>query len=260
MLSIRDLHVSYGSMKVLDGINMDIIDEKIAIIGPNGSGKTTLLKSIAGLISDFSGDIMYEGRSIKKSDGMPGLGVNLPEVFRILDSDARVLTRIYAQAVSVGWDRIMHDMARFGLEGAMDRKIREMSEGQRKIFCNIMALNLGYRIALLDEPFESLDQRSKGLLAEIIDDRLESVMIITHEMSMLRRIRSLRLFFMFNGRLFGSAPADLIEELYVDPDPHGRVLFQIDLGKRTFYVKIGSGKVKLSTAGSMDLLSEAIYD
>ncbi|WP_297215179.1 ABC transporter ATP-binding protein [Thermoplasma sp.] len=260
MLSIRDLSVLYGSIKVLDRINMEIVDEKIAIIGPNGSGKTTLLKSISGLISDFSGDIIYDGQSIKASKNMPGLGINLPDVFRVLDADARVLIKIYAQAVGVEEDRIMHDMVRFGLDRAMNRKMREMSEGQKKIFCNIMALHLGYRIALLDEPFESLDQRSKGLLAEIIGDRREPVMIITHEIGMLRKIRHLKLFFMFNGRLFGSAPADLIEELYIDPDPSGRVLFQIDSGDRTFYVKIGSGKVKLSAAGSMDLVSEVLYD
>ena len=56
MLEIKDLHVSYGGIKALRGINIEVPDGKIVtLIGANGAGKSTLLRTISGLVKAESG-------------------------------------------------------------------------------------------------------------------------------------------------------------------------------------------------------------
>lgn len=65
MLEVKNLSVSYGGIKALRGINMQVADKKIvSLIGANGAGKSTLLRTISGLVKAQSGSIKFEGEEI----------------------------------------------------------------------------------------------------------------------------------------------------------------------------------------------------
>lgn len=65
MLEIKDLHVSYGGIKALRGINIEVPDGKIVtLIGANGAGKSTLLRTISGLVKAECGSILLDGKDI----------------------------------------------------------------------------------------------------------------------------------------------------------------------------------------------------
>ena len=65
MLKIKDLHVSYGGMKALRGIDLEVPDGKIVtLIGANGAGKSTTLRTISGLVKAESGSIEYDGQEL----------------------------------------------------------------------------------------------------------------------------------------------------------------------------------------------------
>lgn len=65
MLEVKNLSVSYGGIKALRGINMEVADKKIvSLIGANGAGKSTLLRTISGLVKAQSGSIKFEGEEI----------------------------------------------------------------------------------------------------------------------------------------------------------------------------------------------------
>ena len=65
ILSVRDLHVSYGAINALHGISIDVEKgEIVTLIGANGAGKTTTLRTISGLLRPSSGDIAFDGKSI----------------------------------------------------------------------------------------------------------------------------------------------------------------------------------------------------
>ncbi len=69
MLEIKDLHVSYGGIKALRGINIEVPDGKIVtLIGANGAGKSTLLRTISGLVKSESGSILLDGKELS---GLP---------------------------------------------------------------------------------------------------------------------------------------------------------------------------------------------
>ena len=65
MLEVRGLEASYGELKVLWSVDIGVNKgEIVALVGPNGAGKTTLLRTIAGVIKEDKGDILFEGRRI----------------------------------------------------------------------------------------------------------------------------------------------------------------------------------------------------
>src|SRR5690348_8236173 len=65
MLQIHDLHVSYGEIKALRGISLEVPEHAIvSLIGANGAGKTTLLRTISGLLKARSGSIQWNGREL----------------------------------------------------------------------------------------------------------------------------------------------------------------------------------------------------
>ncbi|MCI6891552.1 MAG: ABC transporter ATP-binding protein [Treponema sp.] len=65
MLEVKDLDVSYGGIKALRGINLEVPDGKIvALIGANGAGKSTLLRTISGLVKADSGSIIFDGKEL----------------------------------------------------------------------------------------------------------------------------------------------------------------------------------------------------
>ena len=65
MLEVKDLHVSYGGIHALRGINMEVPDGKIVtLIGANGAGKSTTLRTISGLVKAGSGSVTYNGEEI----------------------------------------------------------------------------------------------------------------------------------------------------------------------------------------------------
>ncbi|MBS7266353.1 MAG: ABC transporter ATP-binding protein [Treponema sp.] len=65
MLKIKDLHVSYGGIKALRGINIEVSDGKIVtLIGANGAGKSTLLRTISGLVKAESGSILLDDEEL----------------------------------------------------------------------------------------------------------------------------------------------------------------------------------------------------
>lgn len=66
MLQIKDLHVSYGGIKALRGISLDVPDGKIVtLIGANGAGKSTLLRTISGLVKPESGSIKLDNKELR---------------------------------------------------------------------------------------------------------------------------------------------------------------------------------------------------
>jgi branched-chain amino acid transport system ATP-binding protein len=65
VLSIRSLEVSYGGLKALNEVSLDVEEGQfVAVVGPNGAGKTTLFKTISGIVTPAAGEITYKGKNL----------------------------------------------------------------------------------------------------------------------------------------------------------------------------------------------------
>ena len=73
MLEIRDLHVRYGAITAVRGVDLDIrAGEIVALIGANGAGKSTIARAVAGLLP-FQGEVRYQGRALKPNNAEQNL-------------------------------------------------------------------------------------------------------------------------------------------------------------------------------------------
>ena len=97
MLKINNLKVSYGGIKALDGINLEVPDGKIVtLIGANGAGKSTTLRTISGLVKADSGSITYDGQELlgKSIDSILAAGIAMVPEGRRVFTDLTVLENL----------------------------------------------------------------------------------------------------------------------------------------------------------------------
>ena len=87
LLELRDVHSAYGNVQALKGISMHVeAGEIVTLLGANGAGKSTTLRTISGLMPDTSGEIFFDGKSIRQTspEGIVRLGIaHVPEGRRI---------------------------------------------------------------------------------------------------------------------------------------------------------------------------------
>ena len=102
LLEIKDLHVSYGAIKAIKGIDLHVNKgEVVAILGANGAGKTTTLRTISGLLRSNSGEILFDDKNITKTPAhnIVNLGMShSPEgrrVFGTLSTEENLLMGAY---------------------------------------------------------------------------------------------------------------------------------------------------------------------
>ena len=91
MLEVKDLHVSYGGIRALRGVNLEVPDGRIVtLIGANGAGKSTMLRTISGLVKAESGSVLYNGKELI---GMP-INKILEEGIAMVPEGRRVFTNL----------------------------------------------------------------------------------------------------------------------------------------------------------------------
>lgn len=161
MLEVKDLHVHYGMIEAIKGINFEVNKgEVIALIGANGAGKTTTLHTITGLLSPSKGEVIYEGRDISKMPGhkIVSLGMaHVPEgrrVFAQLSVYENLLMGAYTRkdkeeiqkTLRVVYDRFPR------LEERKNQMAGTLSGGEQQMLAMGRALMSHPSIILMDEP------------------------------------------------------------------------------------------------------------
>ncbi len=161
MLEVKDLHVHYGMIEAIKGINFEVNKgEVIALIGANGAGKTTTLHTITGLLSPSKGEVIYEGKDISKMPGhkIVSLGMaHVPEgrrVFAQLSVYENLLMGAYTRkdkeeiqkTLRVVYDRFPR------LEERKNQMAGTLSGGEQQMLAMGRALMSHPSIILMDEP------------------------------------------------------------------------------------------------------------
>lgn len=213
ILSVDDLHFSYGETPILKNISLSVKNqEMVMILGPNGSGKTTLLRCLNGINRPQKGTITLEDKNMRRMSGREiarriGYVPQSSEKVRLTAFDAILLGR----RPYVGWrlaesdimkvDAIIHT---FGLDELALRYLDEMSGGELQKVTIARALVQEPRILLLDEPISSLDVKNQIEIMEtmkhIIKGHGLSAVISLHDLTMALRYGD-RFVFMKKGEI-----------------------------------------------------------
>ncbi|MDB4971804.1 MAG: ABC-type multidrug transport system, ATPase component [Myxococcaceae bacterium] len=173
MIEASRLCKSYGARKVLDDVSLRIaVGQGVALLGPNGSGKTTLLCLLAGVLRADSGSVHAAGVSIDKRSARRSLAFvpQHPAVYDGLSGSENValfgrLHGLRGEALAEG--------ARAALTAAelwplRDQRASTYSGGMRRRLSLACALVHAPSLLLLDEPFEGVDDKSRGHLLEVL--------------------------------------------------------------------------------------------
>jgi ABC-type branched-subunit amino acid transport system ATPase component len=192
MLEVVEVSKMFGRNVVLKNVTFSLKNGILGIYGANGSGKTTLLKIISGFEKPSCGRVFFNGREItnKAPQEIAKLGVamafQIPRVFWNLTVHENVL--LAARET----DYTAEICKELNLEDVLFKKAKEISQGKVKLLQLAMCFALKPKLALLDEPFASLDAENVEVVLEFLKKRGSEIsMIITaHRTKILKTIAS----------------------------------------------------------------------
>ena len=235
ILAISGLSKRFGALKATDDVSLDLQPGEIhALIGPNGAGKTTLLHQIAGTLKPDAGRLQFCGRD-SAALGVAGRArLGLARTFQVssiapeFSSLRNVMLAVQARQGSsfrffrdVRSDRTLTEpamamLARVGLAGRAQTAAAELSHGERRRLELAIALALGPRAFLLDEPMAGLGaEGSKELTSVLAALRKEApILLVEHDMDAVFALAD-RISVLVYGRVIASGTVD---EIRRDPE------------------------------------------
>ena len=202
LISIRDVHKSFGDLEVLKGISLDVKQgEVICIIGPSGSGKSTLIRCINALNTINSGSIKVEGQEVNDPDldklalrkkvGMVFQQYNLfphkTAIENIMMAPIKVLKESEAEVA----ERARKLIKRVNLIGKENAYPGELSGGQQQRVAIARSLAMNPDVILFDEVTAALDPETVNEVLLAIKDLAQDGMtciLVTHEMGFAREV------------------------------------------------------------------------
>jgi branched-chain amino acid transport system ATP-binding protein len=188
MLEVSDLHVSYGHVRAVSGVDFSVAEgECVALLGGNGAGKTTILNTISGLLKPIQGQIRLRGEEIA---GLPphkivaqGV-VQIPEGRKIFP-DLRVYENLLVGSyqrkddLQADWDRIYELFP--VLEERQQQRGETLSGGEQQMLAIGRALMARPRLLMLDEPSLGLAPLIVERLFEVIADLKQEITLLLVE-------------------------------------------------------------------------------
>ncbi|TNF63237.1 MAG: ABC transporter ATP-binding protein [Burkholderiales bacterium] len=179
LLKVTDLRVSYGGIKAVKGVSLEVHEgELISLIGSNGAGKTTTMKAITGSLGIEGGNIEYMGQSIRGQGAWDlvkqGLAM-VPEgrgVFTRMTITENLQMGAYTRKDKAGIDEDIERM--FGifprLKERKDQLAGTMSGGEQQMLAMARALMSRPKVLLLDEPSMGLSPIMVDKIFEVVRD------------------------------------------------------------------------------------------
>ncbi|MFD1928030.1 ectoine/hydroxyectoine ABC transporter ATP-binding protein EhuA [Sporosarcina siberiensis] len=226
----RDVHKSFGDVKVLRGIDLDISpSEKVALIGPSGSGKTTIIRMLMTLDTPTSGTIEVNGRNLwhmeKNNELLPANEKHLREVrgdigmvfqhfnlfphLTVLKNCMTAPINVRKESKETAKQRSIEMLEKVGLGDKLNHYPSQLSGGQKQRVAMARALVMRPKIMLFDEVTSALDPELVGEVLEVIRDLAEegemAMILVTHEMDFALDIAD-RVLFLNDGVIEAEGP------------------------------------------------------
>ena len=226
ILSVKGLEKTFGDIKVLKGIDLDVYEgDVVAIIGPSGCGKSTFLRCVNCLEDPTGGSIMFDGEDLadmkvdinvhRQKIGMVFQQFNLFNNLSVLDNitlapvivakknrkKLRQQGKTMAEVKADAEKRAMELLKTIGLEEKATAYPSQLSGGQKQRVAIVRALAMNPKVILFDEPTSALDPEMVGEVLDVMKDLAKAGMtmvVVTHEMGFAREVSN-RVIFIDEG-------------------------------------------------------------
>lgn len=221
VITVKDLHKSFGKLEILKGINIEIAKgEVVVVIGPSGSGKSTFLRCLNLLEVPTSGEISFEGELItaknhninatREKMGMVFQQFNLFPHKKVIENIT--LAPIQVKGVSAKEAEATADelLKSVGLQDKKESYPSQLSGGQKQRIAIARALAMQPHVMLFDEPTSALDPEMVGEVLEVMKKLADggmTMVIVTHEMGFAREVGD-RILFMDGGKIVEEGTPD----------------------------------------------------
>ncbi len=175
MISVKDLHKSFGDVKAVDGISFDAADGRITgLLGPNGAGKSTTLRVLYTVLKPDSGSAAIDGVDVVTDslDARRRIG-SLPHASGLYPhltarENIAYYAALYGMPSNKADARVDQVIAQLDIGGFADRRTKGFSQGQRTKVALARALVHEPRNIILDEPSNGLDVMATRSLRDLI--------------------------------------------------------------------------------------------
>jgi ABC-2 type transport system ATP-binding protein len=170
-IEIKDIHFSYGKVKALEGVSLDLSQGAVGLLGPNGAGKSTLIRILLGFLSPDKGGGRVLGYDIQ--DEQPKIRRYVDDCF-IPGLDAVSFTSYLGELSGMPRQEAMkraHEVLYYvGLEESRYRKLETYSSGMKQRLKLAQAIVHDPKLIFLDEPTSGLDPHGRSEILELITD------------------------------------------------------------------------------------------
>ena len=214
IIEFKHVNKYFGKLHALKDINLTIDEgQVVSIIGPSGSGKSTLIRTMNGLETIDSGQLIVDGydvadkhtdiNKIRRDVGMVFQHFNLYENHTVLEN-ITLAPKIVLKRSDAENEKIAMDLLRkVGLEDKAQQYPRNLSGGQKQRVAIARSLVMRPKAILFDEPTSALDPE---MIQDVLDvmkyvaEQGITMVVITHEMGFAREVAN-RLIFFENGQV-----------------------------------------------------------
>jgi len=250
LLEMRGIRKSFGRLEVLRGVDVELDGGEVLILaGANGAGKTTLVKILAGVHSDWEGEIRIAGRSVRPLRPQEAVRHGVASIHQELSlvGPMRVADNFFlGRERRRSWGGIDYRsqaaeahrwLERLGLDLDVDRPVEEYPIAVQQLIEIGRALSLNARILVMDEPTSALTEVETERLFELIDEfkgEGRGILFISHKMEEIYQVAD-RISVLRDGRLVGTrSPNELPGEELVEwmagrrPAPHKREMIAVE--------------------------------
>ena len=227
LVEIRDLWVSYGKAKILEGVSMEVEGkELVSVIGPNGAGKTTLLRAISK-VAEPQGSVSFEGQRIDHLSPVEVVKrgiIHCPERRRLFpDLSVEDNLRMGAYLRAKDKEGVTRDLERMFnlfpiLRDRSNQDARTLSGGEQQMLAIARSLMSQPKFLMLDEPSMGLAVLVKRLIAETIkgirDDGV-TILLVEQDADLAFSVAE-RVYVLEHGKVaLQGVPEDLMKNPYV---------------------------------------------
>lgn len=188
ILHIENLNFAYNNELVLNNVNLNYDDKDfLAIIGPNGGGKSTLLKLILGLIKSKSVHLALKSGTMGYVPQSPNANEDFPICTLELVLMGLLGAKKFGFYTKKDKEKALNALAKVNLAEFADKKVSELSGGQRQKAYIARALISSCKLLILDEPTASLDSKSAVEIFELLNTLHKGgvgVIVVCHDINL----------------------------------------------------------------------------
>jgi len=263
IIEIQNLSKSYGTIKALDQVTLNVPKGSIyGYLGPNGAGKTTTMKVLVGLLRYFDGSVKIFGQEVKTDTVEVNKRIGfLPDaempkndsIHRFLSLTAKM------NGIKDRENRISELLNQLGLRKLRNRKIGNLSKGQKQRVGLVNALLNDPELLILDEPNNGLDPIARTRVLSLLKDLAKSgktILLSSHIIGEVDKIAT-NLAIIHQGRIIEQGRRSELFERYLK---HGKYIIagKLDPGKVTTLEYVTSceldslGRYQVTTSGEIN--------